>query len=376
MAILNLAAREFFRRPRDQEYASLSALLSALENRERNFTVREGRYSDLAWVSGGPVERSEPRLSLGGTDAPMRLSAWAFNQVCQRTRVPADYVARLPASLMLANLRHGLVTRAHADNRTLRLFSHVNGTDTLTAAVSDRYVRIPDVSIFRRIQRASGDVLRPGGDLAGASKADGSAGINAGTQPYRSGLYASDRDTFAFLVNPTPMEGPGGGPAYRGMIFRNSEVGNGFAETFFFYFDAVCANHYVWGAAMRERVRQIHVGQKAVDAPERIEHLVETWLAVSPVDFEADLARMAKARGIFFADDEDDAIVKLRRRGFTRKLAVSAMSHAVHDDHAGDPLSVMGVVAGLTRAAQDIPYVGDRTQVEIAAGKIFESVGI
>ena len=49
-------------------------------------------------------------------------------------------------------------------------------------------------------------------------------------------------------------------PLYRGAIYWNSEVGASVLGCMFFYYNAMCGNHIIWGASEVNEVRVRHVG--------------------------------------------------------------------------------------------------------------------
>lgn len=45
---------------------------------------------------------------------------------------------------------------------------------------------------------------------------------------------------------------------------------------------------------------------------------------------------------------------------------------AVQTDQDGDPCSQWGIVQGLTRYSQTVPFADKRTEIDLAAGKILQ----
>lgn len=109
---------EWFSRPADERYLSLSELASSVRDcadRSRTRVVE----TSLIHVE---VNRADPeRLSLilPGADAPVAPTHWSFGQLASQVVAPAAYLRQLPAALAGINLQYGLTSHRAEQIKTL-----------------------------------------------------------------------------------------------------------------------------------------------------------------------------------------------------------------------------------------------------------------
>ena len=127
-----------------------------------------------------------PRLgiALNGEESPALTTNWSFNQLCTALGAPAKYLRSLPPHVVVECLQFGLGGR-DAEVKLLR--REVEEEGTISALTGPNYGRIWDADVVAALQ-------------------DAVAGTGWHVPPARSngqsaGLYASDRDMFAFFVN-------------------------------------------------------------------------------------------------------------------------------------------------------------------------------
>ena len=63
-----------------------------------------------------------------------------------------------------------------------------------------------------------------------------------------------------------------------------------------------------------------------------------------------------------------------RKLGLTRTALTAGYDLAEVSGQDGDPRSVWGMVQGLTRFSQTVPYADERTVIDKAAGKLLDLV--
>lgn len=249
------AHKQWASRPADERFQSLSALHSAVCARDNS--SKDGKV-DLTQahfeVTNGEV------ILVGGTGQRARFTNWSAGQVMQRMSVPRDLIALLSDPVGAAVLNDRLLPaikeeRLDARQRILLQFNGTNEPYVLRAIHSDRYERIWDKQVTAMLM----EHLPPGWHNPLAY-----AGGRWGADLVPSGLYAGDRDMFAFFVD--GGDGDGGsfdvdGDAFNhGFYCWNSEVGAkslGFAS---FKFRRVCGNNIIWGATDFSMQRARHVG--------------------------------------------------------------------------------------------------------------------
>jgi hypothetical protein len=187
-------------------------------------------------------------------------------------------------------------------------------------------------------------------------------------------LYASDHDLFAFVRNNTARLSEPGNPdgLQRGVIVENSEVGASALKLTRFLYREMCGNHIIWGASKVIEIAVRHVG----DARQRwstYSYELKRYAESSVSDEEATIAS-AKQKVIAHTKEEVlNTLFGKRAVGLSRKT-LEAGYEATLPALDGSPNTVWGIVQGLTRHSQTIPYADGRNVVDKAAGKLMELV--
>src|SRR6267154_538575 len=100
---------EWFSRPDDERYLSLTDLYDAVRRRAESAQVRtvESRA-----VKVEAIRDNAERLALlvPGRDEPVAPTHWSFGQLCGLVGAPSSYMRQLPAPLAGINLQHGLLS--------------------------------------------------------------------------------------------------------------------------------------------------------------------------------------------------------------------------------------------------------------------------
>ena len=190
---------EWFSRPADERYLSLSELFAAVRSRaerSRSRTVQSAAI--LVEASRGDADRLA--LMLPGEDMPLVPTHWSFGQLASLVGAPATYLRQLPAPLAGINLQYGLTSHRAELVKTLEVEDE---RIELRAVTGPDYGRIYDHELVTAVQRIAGDGT---GDTRWKVPGvpDWSTGIyNPGVDVSRdtTTLYASDRDVFLFLVD-------------------------------------------------------------------------------------------------------------------------------------------------------------------------------
>lgn len=377
MSVLLAATNQWSSRPADERYKSLDELHRAvLHHREisveasgvdlRTFKAAVGindRDGNLRGIvnrenSVGAGETVEPVI-VGESGKVATFTHYSFGQIARRLGAPASYLRELPPALAVANLNNGIsrLDPSVASGNSL-LFSQ-NGGLRLRAALSGKYTRIWNSDITSRLIRLTQQ--RPEWQPAPAAF-DGSRG-----------LYASDRDLFAFMVDsdrPIFETLPGGGLG-RGFFVSNSEVGDAsFAITTFLY-EYICGNHRVWGAQGVQTIRIPHIGNADERAFRNLTIELTKYANGSTTAIELQIEAQRKFTLGATKDEVLDKVFGLKVDGMTRTLASQAYDRAVErEDRYGNPQSVWGFNGGLTEIASELPNASERVRIEKASGKI------
>jgi hypothetical protein len=396
---LTQASNEWAKRPADQRFWNLDEMMAATTQSRtdsRELTVDMDSTHAVGWSRGSRVLGEGVKLRLGGEAGDALhdkygsrmtpFTNWSFGQLCRTIGAPASYLQSLDPSTAADCVNEGLSKwRAKGfDSREALL--HMNGSPKLKSLTSDRYVRVWNSEIVSRLGHlhAQGWRVPParpssqeGERTRIATEADC---LNFGTRSVLSvkpgdkiapaGLYASDHDMFAFLINPEAVieNGMSPGGMRRGTMIRQSEVGECSIWKLDFLFDTVCGNHIVWGAQDVSETRVRHTGS----AHDRWEAIVRQVTESVDAGAHEQEAKIRDAQSFMLGNDEDEVIDFLfGKRLVAKRTARQAYALAEeHSDVHGDPRTAWGFVSGLTRLSQDTTFADKRTDLDLVAGKI------
>lgn len=364
--VLTQAFHQWANRPADERFTSLDQLhnhCSDVKNISRetpNVTLRE-----LGVIAGRPDLNSsdtEPFL-IGPTGTTARFTHHSFGQFCRVVGAPASYMRELPAELVAENMNHSLRTsdRVMTEDgaRSGKLLFSKNGDLKLRAVTGDGYTRIWNSDITSRLLR----FVQQYTDWQPAPAAfDGSRG-----------LYAGDKDVFAFLVNnnrPIFDSLPGGGLG-RGFFVSNSEVGDASFRLTTFMYEYICGNHRVWGAKGVYDLRIPHVGNADDRAFRSLGVELRKYTDAATGE---DVRKIEACRKFKLGSTKDEVLdAAFGLRVISRAKLEQAYDLAVaHSDWYGDPRSAWGLTGGLTEIARDLPNADERVVMDRAAGKIMQ----
>lgn len=391
MASSNLMAAhsQWANRPADERFWTLGDMMQATELARLNASTARKPLSELDIVTARPYEGNDDvEVALRNRTAGknVRISHYAFAQLCGIAGAPAAYLRTLPPEVAAPALSTGLARRALHDDSVKDLLFQRNGGITLRAALSSRYDRVWDADVCEMLVRM-GDYgwrvpagLEPwGGQYKGPTRIataedilPGQINIRPGMTIAPSGLYASDHDMFAFLVAPDRVVEDGtGGALMRGIFVRNSEVGDASLSVTFFLMQAVCGNHIVWNATGVHEIRLAHIGRDTLGRASR-RFAMQLRDYANAADSEAGVIRAARTK-VLGAKKEDclEAIFKYAKGHslpLTRERIASALVVAEeHESWYGNPRTLWAAVAGLTHDSQNSRYADDRNAVDRSA---------
>ncbi len=242
---------EWFARPDDERYLSLSDLYASVKGRAERSRTRTVESSAIR-VEAHRDDPEKLALVLPDSEAPAAPTHWSFGQLASLVGAPAAYLRQLPAPLAGINLQYGLTNHCAEQVKTMEV---ANGRTELRAVTCPDYGRIYDHELVSAVQRIAGDGV---GDTRWKVPGvlDWSTGIYnpmVDVTKDTTTLYASDRDVFLFLVDDlNPIEAgtlPDGSPDlfFRGFYCWNFEVGAKTLGIASFYLRAVCQNRNLWG---------------------------------------------------------------------------------------------------------------------------------
>lgn len=97
---------EWFSRPDDERYLSLSDLARTVRGRSERSRTRV-LESELIHVEASRSDPERLALILPDADAPIAPTHWSFGQLASLVGTPAAYLRQLPAALARINLQYG-----------------------------------------------------------------------------------------------------------------------------------------------------------------------------------------------------------------------------------------------------------------------------
>ena len=361
---------EWFSRPDDERYLSLSDLYAAVRGRSERAASRTVETRRVR-VEAGRDHPERLALMIPGRDEPVEPTHWSFGQLCSLVGAPAGYLRDLPGALAGINLQHGLLSHRSELIKTLEAD---DGRIELRAVTGPDYGRIWDHELVAAVMRIAGDGL---GDTRW--KVPGVLDWSTMTHnPHvdvtkeTTTLYASDRDVFLFLVDDAnPIEAgrlPNGDPDlyFRGFYCWNSEVGSKTLGMASFYLRAVCMNRNIWGAEGFEEISIRH----SKFAEQRFAHqaapALERFATSSPGAF---ISGIKTARETIVARKDEDRETFLRKRGFS-KADTGKIIATVLSEEGRPPESIFDFVQGITALARGKTHQDARLDLEQKASRL------
>lgn len=353
------AHTEWRDRPADERFQSVEALHAAVKARDDASTERRIHLDREipAVVDGSIAIRTEGGDTLNTTH-------WASRQLFGRVAVPPDFLATISAPIATAALSDRIRREGLFELRTL---VGENGTPVVRAIHGEKYTRLWDSEV-------TGALLNAGLPKEWRNPVAYEGG-KWGAELVPSGLYASDRDMFAFLIDGGDQLDLGGqDQLHRGFIVYNSEVGARSFGWLSFYFRVVCGNNIIWDASGVESIRARHVGgiQSAFTG---FEHFLQ-YLREHPADHDAFAKAVQAAKGEIAValngptEEEvvSDAINVFSKRKFTQAEIIGAARHLL-DEESSPTGTRWDWLQGFTAHARELPHIGERVELEQRARK-------
>jgi hypothetical protein len=363
---------EWFSRPADERYLSLSDLFGAVRGRTDRSRTRTAESAAIR-VDASRDDAERLALILPGSDTPVMPTHWSFGQLASLVGAPAAYLRQLPAPLAGINLQYGLTSHRAEQVKTLEL---EDGRIELRAVTGPDYGRIYDHELVAAVQRIAGNGT---GDTRW--KVPGVLDWSTGVYNPRvditqdtTTLYASDRDVFLFLVDDlNPIEAgrlPDGSPDlyFRGFYCWNSEVGAKTLGMASFYLRAVCQNRNLWGVEDFEEITIRHSKYAASRFAHEAAPALTRFANSSALPF---VNGIRASREKIVARNDEDRSDFLRKRGFS-KTETAKIIETVLSEEGRKPESVFDFVQGITAVARDKTHQDARLDLEARAKKLLD----
>lgn len=357
MSNLMRANREWSRRPADERFLSLPAMLDAAETHRQHSRAVVVPSKRLRAVPG----EGNALLIEGPNGHGYAPTHWGFGQACQRIGAPADYLRKLPAELAADNLNYGFLTRDVEDVGVLITRAPNAPSGSLGAITGPNYGRVWNADVISAL------IDRFGDGVTGDWTIPGIFGNKVAPTNDNTTFYCSDRDMFVFLADesrrvtvPNRRGGKSGSLA-RGFFVWNSEVGSQTLGVGMFLFDYVCSNRIVWGAEgyIEKRVR--HTVSAPVRWADEVAPLLVDYAKSSMAPIET---AIASAQNRKLDDVAGFLATRFGKRAVDRLMAV----HLAEEDRPIE--TVWDVVTAATAAARTIQHQDSRVAMEREAGEL------
>ncbi|WP_119165629.1 DUF932 domain-containing protein [Algihabitans albus] len=363
---------EWFSRPDDEKYLSLSELYASVKGRAERSRTRTVESAAIR-VEAHHDDPEKLALVLPDAEAPVAPTHWSFGQLASLVSAPAAYLRQLPAPLAGINLQYGLTNHRAEQVKTLETD---DGRTELRAVTGPDYGRIYDHELVSAVQRIAGDGV---GDTRWKVPGvlDWSTGVynpRVDVTKDTTTLYASDRDVFLFLVDDlNPIEAgtlPDGSPDlyFRGFYCWNSEVGAKTLGIASFYLRAVCQNRNLWGVEDFQEISIRHSKYAANRFAHEAAPALARFAESSPAPF---VQGIRTARERIVARSDEDRTDFLRKRGFS-KAETAKIVETVLAEEGRPPESVFDFVQGITAVARSKPQQDARLAMETRAKTLLE----
>ena len=363
---------EWFTRPDDERFLSLSDLYEAVRGRAERAQARTVESRAIR-VEANWDSAERLALMVPGRDEQVMPTHWSFGQLCTLVGAPTSYLRQLPAALSAINLQHGLLSHRAELVKTLEAD---NGRVELRAVTGPDYGRIWDHELVAAVMKIAGNGT---GDTRW--KVPGVMDWSTMTHnPFvdvtkdTTTLYASDRDVFLFLVDDTnPIEAgrlSDGSPDlyFRGFYCWNSEVGSKTLGIASFYLRGVCMNRNLWGVENFEEITIRHSKFAAQRFAHEAAPALTSFANSSPAPFVAGI-KAARARIVARTDEDRESF--LRKGGFSKSDTAKIIEIVLSEENR-KPESVFDFVQGITALARTKSHQDARLEMEGKAKRLME----
>jgi hypothetical protein len=381
---LMAAHNEYAKRPQDERFPSLDAMVAAALSDKQHSAERTYNLNDLRAVAcTSPLSDGTPgtqdRVMLESPKGRAAFTHYSFGQLARTIGAPAAYLRTLPPTIAADAMNFGLTSQVAgtAANLLVRMPNGNGRTEpVIRAATSDTYGRVWDAELYGNLNR-----------LFNASQGWTTPPTWTG-EP--AGVYRGDRDSFVILVNGGSIvtdpsissrqiadaasqwanggqnQGPTDG-MYRGIMLRNSEVGHCSISIEGVLFRYICGNHIIWGAVMDRTFKRRHVGTRITrDTMRELSDFAWKYTSRSASQDEAIIRTLIDTE---VAHTREAVIDELKKMGATKQQAEQAYATCERTE-AASPRSFWGLAQGFTRNSQESGYQDDRLALDLFAAQL------
>lgn len=367
------AHRQWASRPPDQCFNSLQSMHDFCAGYKDRSQVIPAELSTLRIAA----HKSRPDdLRLLSPSAELEFTNFSFSQLCSNISCPPDFISTLPSIMAADVMNHKLKELEKQGGKDSLLliqdedagFESGRGNRTIlratTSKIYDRVWNAQVTNFLLKLNHHFDGRFKPPSE--NWKKHEGEAQSARGG----TGLYASDRDMFAFLVDTEKQLDISGAELVRGFFISNNEVGSGSLKLCMFLCDYICGNHIIWDVTQAVTVSARHAGSAATETFNKIFPLSIALQVSKKASLDEDRIKMAQTK-ILGQNKEKTVDFIFEKRFATRRLAEAAWDSSDLRDGV-NPNSVWGMICGLTALARYVPHYDKRAEIEVSASKLME----
>lgn len=390
MSNLYAASVQWSRREPDERYENLDTLYTAAKRQKdqsRDISTRLRSMEIVATNNGDIV--------LEGSKGQAKLTNYAFRQLTNRLNFPADALSedRLSAELaaQVLSYRRAKVLEQDSDTELQLLLQSGHTNMTVRSITSTTYARVFNADLIPFLQKLvqqynfrvppSRPAFNNQPGTRPATKADilpnqGDFGlaVKEGDPIAPGALFLGDREMFTLLVNTEDQIDDGTGRKLStALMMENSEVGAASFKLVKANMARICGNLILWDVQDIVSYSYKHIGtayDRVMSGLDAAERLIAQYRPEQLAESIEPLRRHQIAES---KDEVVDNVYKLRLdQVLTKKVVEAGFDMAVQfrDLDGISPYSPWGLVAGITRHSQSLPYSDARLGIDTAAGKI------
>lgn len=346
---LTTSVSDIFRRPADDNYASMDDLLRITEeemNNSREFRVESSK------LSFGQTREGDALTLIMEGHQPLPLVHWSLTQSAKMAKVPLDMIERLHGAermdLIVDNMntlfpilndddKQLLVRDIHTDYHIKSHVRAVNGS---------AYSRLWDHEVFAEVD----DWLLPKGFTPALPFMNAGAIRNGLMHGLDTGLFRGDQCSFGFFFATKDLNGSSDdlGGLQPGVMVWNSEVGARSFGFHTFYYHKKSGSILIWTPANHKRKRFVHRGDIRKAFKEYLRTMEDVALKFEE-RYVGDTGMFRQLAYTKFADTEDAAVEKLKGSfGMSVPNARAAVQASKRSENMwGDSLSVWQIALGI-----------------------------
>lgn len=339
MVNLMRANEELFKRPPDECFESLGDL------RRHCYDLQQA--SSESWFKPQNVSAlvESGRVAVRYEDGEVNsLNEWSFGQLCSLCKISPGTINRLSPD-----------TATKAINETLpsadRPIQFLNGEHNVRSIHGINYTRLWNTELLDVVDEFASDFGPPKKASSGHGK----------------GLYAGERDLFAFLVDDNAWVEVGGDQFAPGFFVWNSEVGCRSLGIQTFWYQHICGNHIVWDCIDVKEFTRKHTASVR-DGLGQIRLMLESLIDVKNQRQEQFAAKIEQARKTKLGDDAEEVTKLLRKQGIPLGMLKAATKITAGNN------SAFAWVDALTRATGKLQFAGARNALDQKIGSILSLV--